>query len=202
MKKVLLASFCVVLCLTLSSCTLLTKVAISNQIIYDTNIANYDRYLEEVGYAKDVMPSLAKLTTSKEIKFSYQESSNLLFTTKTLALFVQYDIIRYYSAKAILQTSKDYLQAPVLDSGNDGYYIMPVTEINYKGYNFKVLDLKLEDYYVCKSFGLIGFDDENYRISYLYFYDSDLDYICGPGEDLEESLIEFLDEYFYWNDFK
>ena len=54
------------------------------------------------------------------------------------------------------------------------------------------------DYSACKSFLLLGFNDEECKIAYLYYYDFDIDYIAEVGDDLEEEMRELVDIAFSW----
>lgn len=52
--------------------------------------------------------------------------------------------------------------------------------------------------YGCKSFAIVGFDDENRGIVYCYYYNIDLDYIAEPDDNLNEKMREFMSISFEW----
>ena len=67
---------------------------------------------------------------------------------------------------------------------------------SHKGYNFRVVN-----YDGCKFFGMIGTNDSTNSIAYLYYSDTDRDYIAEEGEDLDQEMRELIDDEFHWNPF-
>jgi hypothetical protein len=102
----------------------------------------------------------------------------------------------YENKKTELLNTYTFLDAPVK---SNEVYELPVTEFFYKNYHMRVIpDEEYIDFCACKSFALIGFDDENKRIVYCYHYSFDLDYIAEEDEDLEAEMCEFMNEVFEW----
>jgi len=46
------------------------------------------------------------------------------------------------------------------------------------------------------KFGIVGCNDETKEIVFLWFYDTDYDYIASPDEDKEQAMIDFVEENF------
>ena len=168
-----------------------------------TDIAGYDQDISDICNASDFMPSISSLGAYEDIRYSYKVyvySSYLNFVSNGWALFVQYSDSEYEAKKADLLSKNVYLTKPVTSGER---YELPLTEFQYKGYNMKIIpDEDYIDYCACKSFALVGFDDENKRIVYLYHYDFDIDYIAEADEDLEKEMHRFMDSVFVWNDFE
>ncbi len=204
MKKIFLAITCLLLCLSLSSCTILVKSFSKTQVAYDLDICNYETVISQVGEAKDYMPSLNGIGEHESKSYSYQSTLTaplLGFYSDGIALFVKYSTLRYLLTKPKVESNHKFITEPIRSSnGGQADYLMPITQIEYKGYVFRVVKPKNENQNICKSFLMIGFDDSNYKIAYLYFCDADLDYIGTYEDNPKEVMTKFLDTYFYWND--
>ncbi|MFR5172590.1 MAG: hypothetical protein ACLTD6_15570, partial [Clostridium paraputrificum] len=74
-------------------------------------------------------------------------------------------------------------------------FLIPENEFKVNSYTFRVAsgnESYTADY--PKSFGMVGTSDDKKSIAYLYFYDSDLDYISK--KDNRTSMLEFIKEHF------
>lgn len=169
----------------------------------ETVSTDIEEYEEDCAYyvnASDFMPDLDSLTDYTEIFYSHKTkvySCFMGFASDGLALFVQYDESVYEMKKAELLNSYTFLETPVI---YDDRYELPVTEFFYKNYYIKVI---LDPDYsnsACKSFALIGFDDESKSVVYCYHYSFDLDYIAEQDEDLTAEMCEFMDDAFAWKE--
>lgn len=190
MKKVrsIVLAFCAVFpfLLLFSSCT---KT--------DTDINNYESKRLNIGNASDMMPSLSELSTYTDIKYSHKNMEDL-FVTDTLSLFVKYSDSEYKTNKQKVLEKYDFINEPIIN--DKGWYLIPVSEIDYKGYSFKIVtDNEVRS--ACQSFLMIGFDDKNSKIAYCYIYDFDRDLIADSTEDPLEEMADFIDYNFLWNDF-
>lgn len=165
-----------------------------------TDITKYedDRVIYE--NASDFMPELGALTDHTDVFYSHKTnvySKFMGFVSEGMALFLKYDESVYEDKKTEILNSYTFLNEPVVDN----VYELPVTEFYYKNYHMKVIpDKKYVDFCACKSFALIGFDDENKNIVYCYQYNFDLDYIAELGDDLELEMCEFMDNVFEFKD--
>ncbi len=145
------------------------------------------------------MPNIKDLGAYSQIKYTYQSTCYSIlmdFNSDGLALFVKYDQTIYAIQKEKTLHSYTFLDEPILEFDK---YVMPVTEFEYRGYLMKiVLDQEYIDYCACKSFMMIGFDDANSAIAFLYYYDFDIDYIADIDEDLNYSMRNLVDDAFAW----
>ena len=144
-----------------------------------------------------MMPSLSELGTYTDIKYSHKNREDL-FVTDTLSLFVKYSNVEYKTNKQKVLEKYDFIREPIIN--DKGWYLIPVSEIDYKGYHFKIVSDN-KAYSACQSFLMVGFDDTNSKIAYCYHYDVDLDLIAEPTDDLLEKMTDFIDYNFLWNDF-
>lgn len=145
-------------------------------------------------FAKSFMPSIEELPENKSIEYRYTSNSIIISQSDSIALVVSYDDSTYKKEKEKLKEHYTYLDKPVYDNDIDNFLI-PEHEFKVNSYNFKVAsgnESYTADY--PKSFGMIGTSDEKKSIAYLYFYDSDLDYISK--KDNGTSILEFVKEHF------
>lgn len=165
-----------------------------------TNINRYEQDLKVIGNAVNFMPALDTLSGYANIEYTYRVrcySKLVGFYSDAYALFVTYDDAQYEEKKQTALESYEFLQEPVMRSSDT--YELPVTEFTYQDYTMKVVpDEEYIDFCACKSFMLLGFNDEKHTIAYLYYYDFDIDFIAEEGEDLEEEMRDFVDIAFAW----
>lgn len=171
---------------------------------FNTNIEDYSKELENVYGAKSMMPEIETITDYKDIKFARLEVYLVMgmgFHTNGLSLIVTYDESTYQSKKNEVLESYTFEETTISD--NDGHYQLPVTKIEHRGYVFQFAantDYSHNKNLFIKSFLSVGYDDVNYKIAYLYFYDVDLDIFATPGNNLEQAMHNFMDKNFYWFD--
>ena len=194
MKKLISIVLCLATILTLTSCFQKTN----------KNVKNYEEKREQVPYAGALMPTLEELGEYSDISFAYRYQYIIMFETETIALFVEYADNVYETKKAEALASYKFLEKTKISS--DGKeYLSPSASFSYRGYAFQTapnpenpyIDTERE---LCKSFALIGFDDEAHKIAYCYFYDLDLDCIDTTEKTEEEMMADFIEESFFWND--
>ncbi|MBR6668425.1 MAG: hypothetical protein IKL25_08715 [Clostridia bacterium] len=162
----------------------------------DTNWNNYDMYRTELHYAEEFLPSQNEFSNTKAVHFSYQKNFMLMFISKTVAVTVQYTPEEYLGAKESLTQRYEFLDAPMLQSGDNNYILD--NAFTYKGYDFRVVSY---GYGGCKYFGMVGTNDDTCSIAYLYYSDTDLDYIAQADEDLDQKMRALIDDEFCWEPF-
>ena len=173
-----------------------------------TDINEYEKYVEEVSYASKFMPNLNDLGVYEDAKFGYRlsmYSSFLGFYSDGISLFVTYGD-NYTETKENVLNSYEFLnENEMVDESGDIQF--PLTSFDYKGYTFQIVPYR--NYWTnsssstCKSFMMIGYNDANNTILYLYFYDFDIDYLYDESihsETREEIMHEFIDDNFIWYD--
>lgn len=197
MKKVLKISLIGILVMVLAISGFLLLLFGSYEQV-NTDISRYNEDISEIGNAVKFMPDLDTLTDYKDIEYTYKIGNKSIFVSNGYALFVTYDAEQYKTKKDEVMSNYTFVQNPILGLGNTEYTI-PVAEFRYNGYDMKVVpDEEYVVYQACKSFMILGFNDEECKIVYLYHYDDDLDYIAKAGEDLKNEMIEFMDDVFAW----
>lgn len=146
--------------------------------------------------AKKFMPDLDMLPIDYGISYNYNHIYRVLFETDTLTLVVNYSEEIYKKEKERLLKEYKYLDHKVISNSDSEKYYIPEYEFEVNTYNFKVVD-EYETYKAQypNSFGIIGFSDENKNIAYLYFYDTDLDYISSDNENPMSDLVKKYFKY-------
>ncbi len=126
-----------------------------------------------------------------------------MFESEGISLFLDYKEEDFASEKDKVLTSYTFIDSPII--GDDGYYQFPVSSFDYKDYSFKVSPkypyYEGTEEYSCKSFTMVGFDEVNKSIAYLYYYDADIDYLDdnkSTEEDRNKRMPELIETAFYW----
>lgn len=174
----------------------------------DRNINHYDERVNETKNASTIMPNLSEIKDYKKIHFAYQwtvDSLLLSFDDYTISLFIDYGD-DYQKQKEV--TNQKYESLYLNQERSD----FMLCEFDYKGYDLRIVpDLT---YYVnkdgegiptVKSFMLVGFNDSKKTITYMYYYNFDLDCISDKGSRKDatyelklQEMHSFLKTYFYW----
>ena len=176
-----------------------------NTIEKCTDIDKYEEYVEKVHYASDLMPDLDDLTPYLDIKFGYKcilYSSLLGFVSDDISLFVTYGD-NYNEEKEKVLNYYDFLKEDEIIIDSSGTTQFPLAVFDYKGYTIRIVPNRnyyTSGYCSCKSFMMIGYNDLNSTIVYLYFYDFDIDYLYDEEytKTREKIMQEFIDEGFVW----
>lgn len=161
------------------------------------DLNNYDTHRQSLWLADRFMPELAALVDATEIRYGYQTTNNALWLSKTMALTVQYPSTTYEHTKAEILASNEFISAPELTTGaNSGDYIVD-DSFEHKGYTFHTL----AGHDGCKHFGMIGLNDTARSVAYLYYSDSDRDYLAETDADLDQKMRDLINKEFNWQPF-
>lgn len=145
--------------------------------------------------AKDIMPELEDLPEYEEIQYRYTHKSLLIFESDSVALIVKYDDNTFESEKKKIDEQYTFLDKKIKSSFDESKYYIPEYEFSLRSYDFRVVDENdTSNTEFPKSFGIIGVSEDKKSIAYLYFYDSDLDYI--GDEDEKDPMANFISKYF------
>lgn len=162
----------------------------------NTEITDYEEELKKVENADKMMPKLDSLGDYSLVKSAAMEkmySITLGFFSNSISLYVNYDL-NFSLEKERVLNEYDFLEEPI------GYNI-PLANFSYNGYDYRIVpDEDYIDFVPCKSFMLIGFENNKNQIAYHYFYDFDIDYIAHQGDNLEERMCDFMKDNFYYFD--
>lgn len=143
---------------------------------------------------KDFMPDIEDLPEYKNISYKYNNKSIILFASDAITLVAEHDEETYENEKEKLTKIYSFLKRKVVSDADERKYYIPEYEFSINSYDFKIVD-ENNNYNgeYPKSFGMIGTSDKKKSIAYLYFYDTDLDYI---ENDNEKPMANFVKEYF------
>lgn len=168
MKRLSLTLLAAIMVLSFTACAIVSKKT--------SDVEKYHAYLSQVVYSQEYMPSIDQCGEYINVSATYKRLSMFLFETNTVGLFVTYDDTEYQ--KQIERISSQYsfylVDDEALESDCDavvGDYSIRLVKAEY-------------DLPTYKTGLLIGTDDKNCRICYLYYYDFDLDVL----DDLEEFI--------------
>ena len=164
----------------------------------DTDINQYETYRQELNYAVDFMPALDELGQFEELRFGYQETPEFIFCPKTLSLTVRYDEATYEAMKQQMLAAYEFIDAPVIDT--DGDLLLDDT-FTYQEYDFQSVPMLDDMHSACEYFGLLGVNDGQRSIAWLYYDNIDRDLIATTDNDLDDQMRTIIDDEFHWKPF-
>lgn len=158
-----------------------------------TNVQKYESYLNKVRYAKFYFPKINELGNYKKITLTYKHTRELLFfTTKSIGLFVNYSEEEYNTVKENVISTYSFYEEEV-----EKLLKHPTAE--FRNYNFKIVDSPMcydqssencNKYELPKFFEIIGFNDQQQKLTFIFIDAEDLDWI--------DELKEILERYVYF----
>ena len=158
---------------------------------YAWNVSN-------VRFSSQHMPTVEELGNYEELSSSHEHASVLLFAWDSVTLNVTYNQDEYLERKTDILDNYNYITSQVIGSFDRVVLHEFSTEIN--GYTYMVVEYRDQmeyDYeYIPYRIALIGYNDESNTIKYMYFNDSDLDYITSTEPGHEVTLEDFIRQYF------
>lgn len=164
----------------------------------NSNIKNYLESGKIIdSRAKDIMPDIDELPKYKDIEYRYTHKSILFFSSDSVALVVSYDDSIFECEKEKINKQYIFLDKKINADYDITKYNIPEFEFEVNSYAFRVIDKDgTSNTEYPKSFGMIGISEKKKSIAYLYFYDSDLDYIGDENE--KNPMSNFVKEYFHY----
>ena len=171
-------------------CTLLLTLTACERNV--TDIRAYERYAEDDRY----LPSLDELGEYTSVQALYHHDSALFFFWDAYHLIVSYDEPQYVQEKAALEQRYTFREK-VIDGDEVGFVpTQPYCDLN--GYHVRMLET--EGYGFPKDVYFIGSNDEERKIIYTRFFDSDLDSVdslesflmneCGWSVLIEKNMLQ------------
>ena len=172
MKKFLNVFVLLLIVIIFSSCSLRQKAT--------SDITQYNIYRAKVQYAEEYMPKIEQCGNYCSMRSTYKQSG-FLFITDTIGLFLSYQEEEYQQQKEAILFSYDFFHPEDEDLSSD-------CEASVAGYTILLAkeEYPLDTY---KMGLLIGINDTQQKICYLYYYDFDLDVL--------DDLDEYIKMYFY-----
>ncbi len=165
----------------------------------DTNINHYLESGKPIDdYATDVMPDLESLPHYNSIDYQFYDKYSILGAPRSMLLVVAYDQQTYEDEKRKIDDKYTFLDHAVEAEAWPETFLMPEYDFTIEDYHFRVVAGNEEDYTEYpKRFGMVATSDEKKEIAYLYFSDYDLDFISSPNVD--QTMTDFVKEYFRYN---
>ncbi len=173
MKRKVLKAVAIILMLCVFA--VVVNAVIGGWVSHDMN-----RY-RNLTMTNDVLPKLEELGEYEDIEFKFYRNNMLFFRSDAYILKVSYDEDDYQEQKENLRKQYIYQTEDVSDSGiGITYLIEPSFEIDT--FQMKMLSNQEYDMIYPKELIFIGASDEKKMISYVYYFDDDLDYIGSSFE--------------------
>ena len=173
MKKLFSIFILSVILLSLSSCTA--------RRIKTTKEDKYEKYLSKVEYATDFMPDTDACGNYSSLTATYQHEDLFFFDVYTVGLFLSYNESEYEAQKNQIFSNYEFFTS-------DDESLKSDCDATIKNYNIQLVKGEYE-YSTIKMGLLIGTDDTNHKICYLFYYDFDLDIL--------DDLDTYIKNYFY-----
>ena len=168
---------------------------------YSTNVSDYEKCRNNTYLADKHLPeTIEGFGNPKEIKFGYKEisSSRLLNSKfKGISLFASYGDDYLDEKERVLNTYE-------FATYEDVKGVIGFDSFSYNNYTFYIGKIDGSYSFYAEELFMIGFDDSNGYISYLYYYDYERHSITYSKESEEErlkELYEFMDKSFVWLSF-
>lgn len=148
-----------------------------------SDIGDYQYYIEKIPKSNIFMPDLTILPEYQSISVYYYERLG-----QSINLIITYSSESYLSARDELLSSYIYLEEPLTKMD---FFLIPEVEFQYQSFTIKVVSD--DEFEYPEQFGMIGFSDTCYQITFLFFFDESLDRL-GDGYTMEE----FLEQEFFF----
>ena len=174
MKKILSFFLLIVTVFSLSSCTAKKSKT--------TKEAEYEKYLSKVEYAESYMPGLEQCGNYSSMNATYKHEYLLFFDVYTVGLFLSFDKSEYEIHKNDILSRYKFFTP-------DDESLKSDCDATIKNYNIQLVNDEYE-YSTIKMGLLIGMDDTDCKICYLFYYDFDL--------DVMDNLDTYIEDFFYF----
>lgn len=170
-KAFVLGGFCIVIFYFV----LIVLLSIELPDEYETtNSEEYVECIKSVKNAQHHMPKIYELGDYEKILIRTEENFSLLFEVQTVSVVLHYDKNTYTKEKQKVLEKYSFLS----ETKNS----LPDLEANVNGYNIKVVNKNTSNesfYSYPKFFLMIGFNEDEKSIVYMFNYDFDLDSISN-----------------------
>ena len=174
MKKILSFFLLIVTVFSLSSC--------AAKKLKTTKEAEYEEYLSKVEYAESYMPGLEQCGNYSSMNATYKHEYLLFFDVYTVGLFLSFDKSEYEIHKNDILSRYKFFTP-------DDESLKSDCDATIKNYNIQLVNDEYE-YSTIKMGLLIGMDDTDCKICYLFYYDFELDVMAN--------LDAYIEDFFYF----
>lgn len=148
-----------------------------------TNTDDYQEYINQVPKANIFMPDFDTLPEYQSISVYYYERLG-----QSINLIVTYSAESYESARDTIFGSYVYLEEPLTEMD---FYRIPEVEFQYQ--SFTIMVVSDEDFEYPEQFGMLGYSDSKFQLSFMFFYDESLNEL-GNGYTMQE----FIEKEFFF----
>lgn len=176
-KYVILVLFLVI---SLTGCT-------KDEYYQSTDISKYYEYIDIVTKENECefFPNLDDIEDVESVDLSYLEKKGSLVRSNSLMVTLKFHEGDYGTKKDEFIAQFDYIDEIMLDSDNEP--VITSNSFKYNGYN--ILIVKDERFDYPKNFGMVGYSDEKNELIFLYFSDSDMDYITDVNHFMDTNFL-------------
>ena len=201
-KRIVILLMIFAIMMSMTSCARFRVNDIFSCSIVDYDIENYTEKVANIKFANKFMPDLSELNGYADISYSHLQTHMgitfflPMFEANGIALWVEYPEDIYDQKKEEVFARYDFIEEEIYDGE---HLVTPFANFEYNGYDFKA-DVNEDFSIACRSFILIGCNDDANRIAYCYYFDPDNDYIASSQLTATLQMKAFLDFNFEWND--
>lgn len=175
-KLSLLAVFFIMLAF-LSSCVTMSQMTSGGE-------GEYADYLAKVTYSKDHMPSVESLGAYTDLQITYKYTQDfaiiVLFETHSVGVFVSYDEDGFGEQTEYISKNYSFFESNPDENGTDHFATIA-------GYEITMVDAEYE-FEIYKSCLLIGVNETEKKICYLFYYDFDRDSLTDLDGYIKETF--------------
>lgn len=177
------------LCILLSAVVLLMLTACESN---STDVSVYENYAKNDAF----LPCPEELSNYTSVHTLLHHGAALFFFWDAYHLIVGYDAAQYQTEKAALEEKYTFREEAIC--GEETGYVSRLPYCDMDGYHLRIL--QTDGLGFPKDVYFIGTNDEEHKIIYIRFYDSDLDTVdslesflcneCGWKELIKRGYVE------------
>ncbi|MBQ9914820.1 MAG: hypothetical protein IJO50_01620, partial [Clostridia bacterium] len=148
---------------------------------------SYDiKHYKELTETNTILPKLDELGDYEDIDFKFYRKNMLIFQSDAYTLKVAYDENNYNIQKEKINQEYIFHEEPISDDRSGISYVKK-SAFTIDDFDMRVLSEEAYKMHFPKNIIFIGTSDEKRMISYVYYFDDDLDYIDTSLEDFLKS---------------
>ncbi|MGN1444546.1 MAG: hypothetical protein ACI4XE_11935 [Acutalibacteraceae bacterium] len=160
-----------------------------SEVETSTDINDYIAYTsKESDEDPVVMPKLETLGNMTDTDFLYRYKTNVIYDLTVYRLTVSYDEEDYEKEKALLDSRYAYYDSPISETEAKDHAL--AVDFEYRGYSFRtVRDDSAAALFYPRQMFFVGTNDKKKTIAYIYYEDSELDYLTSFPSFFREEKI-------------
>lgn len=162
-----------------------------SEVETSTDINDYIAYTSSTPSEDEdpvVMPELETLGNLTDTDFLYRYKTNVIYDLTVYRLTVSYDEEDYEKEKALLDSRYAFYDSPISESEAKNHAL--AVDFEYRGYSFRtVRDDSAATLFYPRQMFFVGTNDKKKTIAYIYYEDSELDYLTSFPSFFREEKI-------------